>query len=264
MADSVLAKLGPTVGYVVRRVPLDAPWNWLARGWQDLCAMPIASLSYGAIFCLAGWLTLYVLAEMEAVSLIPVFAGGFMLVAPLLGAGLYEMSRLREKGRRVTLRAVFDGCAAAVGRLALFGVVLYFAYFIWVELSLLLFTLFLGGGEAPELGEFVQSLIFTNAGLGLLFAAVLVGGALAAFVFCVSSVAVPLLLAKDVDTVTAMATSLRAVSRNPGPMLLWAAIIAGHMVLALATAFVGLLVIFPLLGHATWHAYRDLVIVDGD
>lgn len=249
------------LGFKVRSVPLDAPWTWLAKGWRDLCAMPFASLGYGAVFCAVGWLTFAVLSQHDVSSLIVVLAGGFMLVAPLFGAGFYEMSRLREKGEPVTFRSVVDGCAGAVGRLAMFGIVLYFAFFLWVELSFLLFTVFLGT-EVPEASSFVHQLIFTNAGLGLLFAGVLTGAALAGLVFCLSSVAAPLLLVKDVDLVTAIATSVRAVHANRGPMLLWAAIIAGHMALGLATLFVGLLVIFPLLGHATWHAFRDLVDLD--
>ncbi len=264
-AESASLDIGAAAGqwgYTVRRVPLDAPWNWLAAGWRDLIAVPVASLSYGAFFCVAGWVTFYVLNRYELDSLIPVLAGGFMLVAPLFAAGFYEMSRRLEKGEAVTLRGVLRGCMAAVGRLGFFGIVAFFAYFVWVELSFLLFSLFLGGADVPETDQFVQNLIFTNAGLGLLFAALLTGGALAALVFCVSSVAVPLLLAKDVDAVTAMMTSVRAGSLNRGPMLLWATIIAGHMALGLATAFVGLVVIFPLLGHATWHAFRDLVSID--
>jgi len=264
-ADSASLKLSPAkgrLGFPVRRVPLDAPWDWLARGWRDLCALPVASLGYGAFFCVAGLITFYTLDGFEVSSLIPVLAGGFMLVAPLFAAGFYAMSRRLENGEPVTVRGIFDDCAVAVGRLATFGIALYFVYFIWVEFAFLLFTLFLDGTEVPEVGQFVQNLIFTKAGLAMLFAGTAIGGALAALVFCISSVAVPLLLAKDVDAVTAMATSARAVTLNPGPMLLWAAIIAGHMALALATAFVGLVVIFPLLGYATWHAFRDLVQVD--
>lgn len=262
--DVASLKVGPAgtrLGYAVRRVPLDAPWNWLARGWRDLCALPVASLAYGAFFCAAGWMTFYALDQSEASSLIAVLAGGFMLVAPLFAAGFYAMSRRLEKGEPVTFRGVFDDCAAAVGRLALFGIVLYFVYFVWVELAFLLLTLFLGGAEVPEASQFVQNLMFTRTGLALLLTSLTVGGVLAALVFCVSSVAVPLLLAKDVDAVTAMATSVRAVSLNPGPMMLWAAIIAANMAMGLATAFIGLVVIFPLLGYATWHAFRDLVDV---
>jgi uncharacterized membrane protein len=185
-----------------------------------------------------------------------------MLIAPLLAAGFYEMSRRLEQGQPVTFKAVWRACAAAAGRLGFFGIVLFFGYFAWVQLSFLLLSLFLDGSQVPEASQFLHDLMFTNAGLGLMFTSLILGGGLAGMVFTLSSVAAPLLLAKDVDTVLAMATSVRAVSRNPGPMLLWAAVIAGHMALGLATAFVGLVVIFPLLGHATWHAYRDLVKAD--
>ena len=104
--------------------------------------------------------------------------------------------------------------------------------------------------------------LFTNAGVGLLFTGTLTGAMLAAIVFSISSVAVPLLLVKDVDAVTAMVTSVRAVRLNTGTMLLWAALIAGFVVMGTWTLFVGLVVIFPLLGHATWHAFRALVEVD--
>lgn len=265
VADGASLKYQPParqLGYAVNRVPLDAPWNWLARGWRDLCAVPVMSLAYGALFCAAGWLAAYWLDRLELTSLTPVLAGGFMLITPLLAAGFYEMSRRLEKGEPVTVRAVAQACTAAIGRLSFFGIVLFFGYFAWVQLSFLLLGLFLDGSEVPEASQFIQSLIFTKAGLGLLFTSVILGGVLAAMVFTLASVAVPLLLAKDVDAVTAMATSARAVGKNPGPMLLWAAIIGGHMALGLATLFVGLVVIFPLLGHATWHAFRDLVEVD--
>jgi uncharacterized membrane protein len=243
----------------IRRVPLDAPWDWLARGWRDLCAVPLLSISYGALFCIAGWMAFYGLNEFELSSLIGVLAGGFVLVAPLLAAGFYEVSRRLEAGETVAVRAVARACAAASGRLALFGIVLFFAYFAWVELSFLMLALFLDGAEVPEASIFVHRLIFTNAGVALLVTSVVMGGMLAAMVFTLASIAAPLMLVKDVDAVSAMATSVRIVKENWGPMTLWAAIIAGYMALGLATMFVGLAVIFPLLGHATWHAYRDLI-----
>jgi uncharacterized membrane protein len=251
------------LGFPVRRVPLDAPWDWLARGWRDLCALPLASLSYGAAFAVAAWIVLLVLILLGATSLVPVLGAGFLLLAPLLAAGLYEMSRRLAKREPVTARAIFEACAPAIGRLGFFGVVLFFAFFIWVELAFLLLSLFLGEVAVPDPSQFMHTALFTNAGLALLFIGTLTGGLLAAMVFSISSVAVPLLLVKDVDAVTAMATSVRAASLNTGPMLLWAAIIAGYMAIGIATLFVGLVVIFPLLGHATWHAFRDLVDVDG-
>ena len=251
------------LGFPVRRVPLDAPWDWLSRGWRDLCTVPSVSLAYGAFFSVAAWIILFVLSFLEATSLIPALAAGFLLVAPLLAAGLYEMSRRLEKGERVTMREVFAACIPAGGRLGFFGVILFFAFFVWVELAFLLLTLFLGGAGVPAPSEFVHTLLFTHAGVGLLFTGTLTGAMLAAIVFSISSVAVPLLLVKNTDAVTAIATSVRAVRLNTGTMLLWAALIAGYVVLGTWTLFVGLVVIFPLLGHATWHAFRALVEVDG-
>lgn len=249
---------GPVV-FPVRRVPLDAPWDWLGRGWRDLCTVPAASLAYGALFFAAAWILVIALSWLGAISLVPVLAAGFLLVAPLLAAGLYEMSRRIETGEPIGVREIVGACAPAVGRLGFFGIALFFAFFIWVELAFLLISLFLGTVAVPDPSEFLQTLLFTNAGVALLFVGTFTGGLLAAVVFSISSVAVPLLLVKDVDAVAAMATSVRAASLNSGPMLLWAALIAGHMVLAFLTLFVGLVVIFPLLGHATWHAFRSLV-----
>jgi uncharacterized membrane protein len=250
------------LGLPVRRVPLDAPWNWLARGWRDLCTVPLVSLAYGAIFTSMAWVLVFGLSLIDAQSAIPVLAAGFVLVGPLLAAGLYETSRRLEKGEKITFLQAFDIGAAAYGRLAFFGVVLFFAFVLWILLAFLLLMLFLGGAAAPPPSDLVHTLLFTNAGLGLLVCGTLTGAVLAAIVFSVSTVAVPLLLVKDIDAVSAMVTSVRAVNLNIGPMLLWAALIAGFMAQGIVTLFVGLVVAFPLLGHATWHAFR--AVVDGD
>jgi len=258
--ETRLSTSGP-VGFAVRRVALDAPWDWLAAGWRDLRAVPVISCGYGMVFTAAGWLLVTTLNRLEVVSLIPIFAAGFVLIAPLLAAGLYEVSRLLEKGQPVTIGAVFSGVAPATGRLAFFGVALFLGFFAWIEVAFLLLSLFLGERAVPDPTQFAHILLFTNAGVALLFAGTICGGVLAAMVFTLSSIAAPLLLAKDIDTVTAMATSVRAVSINLAPMLLWAALIAGLMVIGLLTLFLGLVVVLPLLGYATWHAFRELVVI---
>ena len=250
------------MGFAVRRVPLDAPFEWLARGWRDLCTVPFVSLAYGALFTLIAWVFVFGLSLIDAESAVPVLAAGFVLVGPLLAAGLYETSRRLEEGEKIALRQVFSIGSAAYGRLAFFGVVLFFAFVVWILLAFLLLMLFLGGAAAPPPSELVHTLLFTNAGLGLLFSGTLIVAVLAAIVFSISTVAVPLLLVQDIDAVSAMVTSVRAVSLNIGPMLLWAALIAGFMVQGIVTLFIGLIVAFPLLGHATWHAFRALVGVD--
>lgn len=255
---------GEQLGFPVRRVPLDAPWDWFARGWRDLCKVPVASVAYGALFTVTAWLLYWGLGHMEAQSLILVFAGGFILMGPILAAGLYETSRRLEKGETITLNKLLEGIAPAIGRLAFFGIVLFIAFYVWVQLAFLLLMLFLGTAAVPPPSEFVPALLFTHAGLGLLFTGTLTGALLATVVFSISTVAVPLLLVKDIDAATAMVTSVKAVSLNTGPMLLWGALIAGFMALGLATLFVGLAVVFPLAGHATWHAFRALVDVRVD
>lgn len=263
-AKSTLDGLGASLPALpVRRVPLDAPWDWLAKGWRDLLRVPRVSLTYGAIFALAAWVLTFGLDLLDLESLILVLAGGFLLIGPLLGVGLYEASRRLEQGEEVGLGDALGAGLHAKGQLGFFGVVLMFAFLFWVQLAFLLLMLFLGGTSVLVPSAFLQTLLFTNEGLGLLTVGTLAGAILAAVVFSISAVSVPLLLVKDVPAVVAMMTSVRAVAANIGPMMLWAALIAGFMSLGLASLFVGLVVAFPLVGHATWHAFRALVVADG-
>ena len=159
----------------------------------------------------------------------------------------------------MTLGAVLEGARAAPGQLGFFGAILAFCYFVWLQLASLLFMLFFGGRPWPPASDFVPTLLFTPHGLGLLVTGTIVGGILAAVVFAISVISVPLLMTRRIDAVSAMAASVRAVLVNRQPMALWAALIAGFMALGIATLFVGLVVMFPLVGHATWHAFRDVV-----
>jgi uncharacterized membrane protein len=252
-------KTPAAIGFPVRRVALDAPWEWLARGWRDFCALPALSLAYGAFFTLIAWGMSFGLAGLEAEALIPVLASGFVLLGPLAAAGLYEIARCRETGDAVTLQRLFYLDPSAASRLAQFGVVLFCAFFIWVLLAFVLLTLFLNTAAVPPASDLLHTLLFTEAGLGLLISGTLVGAVIATTVFCVSTVAGPLLLVADIDVVSAIITSLRAARLNALPMMLWAGLIAGFMILGLITMFAGLVVVLPLLGFATWHAFRDLV-----
>jgi uncharacterized membrane protein len=243
----------------VRRVAFDAPWAWLAAGWRDLWTVPAISLAYGALFAtIAAGLALgLTVGGMEA--LILALGGGFLLIGPIAAVGLYETSRRLEAGERVTMGALLEGARAAPGQLGFFGAVLAFCHFIWLQLASLLFMLFFGGRPIPPVSDFVPTLLFTPHGLGLLVTGTIVGGAVAAVVFTISVVSVPLLMTRRIDAVSAMAASARTVAVNWQPMALWAALIAGFMALGIATLFVGLVVMFPLVGHATWHAFRDTV-----
>ena len=245
--------------YAIREVPFDAPYSWLGAGWSDMWRVPRVSLTYGAIFAVAGFLLAVGLTQVGLQSLILVLAGGFILVGPMIAAGLYETSRRLEKSEPVSLASTFRAGFFGGGQLVYMGLLLMLIYLAWVEIALLLFMLFLGTKPMLPLEAFVPNLLLTLPGLGLLIVGTGVGMALAATVFAVSAVAVPLLMVERVDVVTAALTSITACRKNPKAMALWAALIVGAMLFGFVTLFFGLVIMFPLIGHATWHAFRDLV-----
>jgi uncharacterized membrane protein len=245
--------------YAIRKVRFDAPYGWLSAGWHDLWCVPRVSLAYGAIFAVVGLLLTVGLTQVGLLSLILVLAAGFVLIGPMLAAGLYETSRRLENGEPVSLANTLRAGFFAGGQLGHMGLLLMLIYLAWVEIALLLFMLFMGPQPMPPLDVFVSNLLLTPRGLGLLIVGTAVGTALAATVFTISAVAVPLLMVERVDVVTAATISARACRKNPKAMALWAALIAGSMLLGFVTLFLGLVITFPLIGHATWHAYRDLL-----
>jgi uncharacterized membrane protein len=248
-------------GIEVQQVPFDAPWAWLAAGWRDLWSAPCISLLYGGAFAALSVALVLGLFAGGLASLTLALAGGFLLIGPAAAVGLYEVSRCLEVGQRPQLGQVLTRGLHAPGQLGFFGAILGFVYSVWVQLAFLVFMLFFGGQPLPPASEFMAALLLTGHGLGLLVTGTIVGGLLAALVFAISVISVPLLMTCRVDAVTAIAASLEAVVRNPKPMALWAGLIAGFMMLGLASLLVGLVIAFPLIGHATWHAFRDLVRV---
>lgn len=243
---------------VARRVPIDAPWSWLAAGWRDLWQSPQVGLAYGLAIGTGAGVLAVGLMRFEAASLFLALAGGFLLIGPLLAVGLYETSRRHASGQAVALREALGAWIGARGQLGFFGMLLFLPFLIWMQLAFLLLMLFLGSAGLPPPSAFMQTLLFTPSGLGLLVAGSLVGGMLAALVFSISALAVPMLLVRRIDAVTAARASAAAVLCNPKPMALWAALIAVMMAAGFATLLTGLVIAFPLIGHATWHAYADV------
>ena len=251
------ASAAPT--YAVREVPFDAPYGWLAAGWRDTWRVPQVSLPYGAFVAFAALLLVVALTQVGLQSLILVLAGGFILLGPMLAAGLYETSRRLANGEPVSLASTLRVDLYEGGQLAHMGLLLMLIYLAWVEFALLLFMLFQGPQPMPPLDTFLSNLLLTPRGLGLLIVGTVIGMALAAAVFAISAIAVPLLMVERVDVVTAALTSVGACRKNPMAMALWAALIVGAMLCGFVTLFFGLVIMFPLIGHATWHAFRDLV-----
>lgn len=246
--------------FVIKDITSDQVWSWLGAGWRDMAGSGGISPLYGLVFVAVGIGVTGGLWSLGLTAAIPAAAGAFALLGPLLAVGLYEISRRREAGEPLKLGSIVFVKTASPGQIAFIGFVLLFLLLVWANAARLIFALFFAGDYVP-LNEFSAYVLTHRDGLMLITVGTIVGGLIAFAVFSVSAVSLPLLMHRQADAVTAMILSVQAVRRNTGPMLLWAWIIAVTVAVGIATAFIGLAVAFPLLGHATWHAYRDLVDV---
>ena len=236
-------------------LPLSAPFDWLRRGADDLKASGFASLFYGMCFAAGGFLLF--LAFRHAVQLVTAVTAGFMLLGPFLALGLYELSRRRETGEALSLPATLTVWKRNFGCFGIYSLILIVVYLVWARASLVIFALFYQGGM-PTLGSFMtQILKFDN--IEFLLAYLAVGGFFAMLVFAVSVVSIPMMLERNKDTITAMLASFLALVRNLPMILIWGALIALLTALGIALGFLGLIITMPLVGHATWHAYRALI-----
>ncbi len=239
----------------IRHIDTARPLQWLRMGWEDLRDNVVASLAYGVFFGALGYLILMFAAPRP--YLITAAISGFLLIGPIVAAGLYEISRQHTAGRRATLRSSLRGVFDNRDSLFTIGVVLVMVMIAWERLSAILFALLIPG-DLPSV-DVLREVFLSTSHMSFVATYMIVGGAIACVVFALTAVAVPMLMDRDTDTVTAMMTSLRAVVANLPAMLLWAALIVALMAVGFATMMIGMVVLLPLLGHATWHAYRDLV-----
>ncbi len=240
----------------LRRVADDRPWLWLQQGWRDLSRIPLVSLTYGAGIVAAGYLLTYLFWQAEAAYLVLPLAGGFLLIAPLVAVGLYDASRRLEAGLPVSLLTSLFAWHRPM-QIAFFGIVLLLLHFAWMRVAFLWFVLYFHGGTPPL--DALPLFLLRPENLPFLVIGTLLGGIFALLAFAVSVISLPLLLDRDSDVVSAILLSLRAVRLNPKAMALWAGLIAFFTLVGLATGFIGLGLLFPLVAHASWHAYRDLV-----
>jgi uncharacterized membrane protein len=242
-------------GFRIRSVPLTQPIRWLALGWADLMRCPVPGLLHGLAAALFGT-ALIALARHQFWLLAGAFSG-FLIVAPLLATGLYELSRGMARGRRVGLADALAVWRPKDSRLPRFGLLLGLAGTGWVLTSAALITAFAPLPVHSPL-DFLRVVVLQ--GTGHLFEAwLLLGSILAAPVFASSVVAIPMLLDRPHGVLTAVATSVGATLLNPLPMALWASLLLVMSLIGMATLMVGLIVVVPWLAHASWHAYTDLV-----
>lgn len=235
-----------------------APYAWLSRGWKDLKAGINLSLAYGIMVFLVSSAIVFGLVSLGLdYILFPAFAG-FMVVGPMIAIGLYEKSRRLEAGERVTLGRMIFVRPESNGQVLFIGVLLCLLMLVWMRAAVIIYALFFGVTPFPGLNHVAEMLFTTPTGWGMLVVGTAVGGLFAAFSFAISVVSVPMLLDRRVDALTAMGRSLALVWHNLPVMLTWGAIVLALFLASLATGLLGLIVVFPLVGHGTWHAYRAL------
>jgi uncharacterized membrane protein len=241
-----------------RRYAATVPFQWLAAGWRDLLTKPAPSLIYGfVVFAVSAIIVVGLFAFDLDYILFPAFAG-FMVVGPVLAIGLYEKSRRLAAGALVTLGSMLRPHAVSMGQILLIGALLCLLMLLWMRAAVILFALFFGLLPFPGLAQIAHVLFTTPTGWALLIVGTSVGALFAAFSFAVSAFSIPMLLEKRMDALTAMGTSMALVSNNLPVMLTWGAIVLALFLLSVATGLLGLIVVFPLLGHGTWHAYRAI------
>jgi uncharacterized membrane protein len=242
----------------VQTVAVDRPWAWLAAGWRDFMAAPHVSLACGAVVVVVSVLLTLGLWWVEMPYLVLPMLAGFMLVGPMMAIGLYEASRRIAVGERPTLGVLFTAWRRNPEQFAYMGLILALILLAWIRIATLIYAIFFSSMN-PSFDRLIETLLFSSVSIPFLLVGSIVGLVLATIVFAISAVSIPMLLDREVSLLTALATSVTAVRANVPAMALWAALICLFTVFGLATFYVGLLVTMPLIGHATWHAYKDLV-----
>ena len=238
-----------------RGLPVLTGFHWLALGWRDFWRGPATSLAYGVGVYVLSVAFVWTLFEFGRDYILFPALAGFLIVAPLLAIGLYEKSRALNEDRRIGLASMLRTRPRAGPQVFFAGLMLCVLMLLWTRAAVLVWALFFGVTAFPGLDNIIGVLIGSAYGWTMVAVGTLIGGLFAAFAFSISVFAVPMMLDRRVDALTAMGTSMKLVWNNLPVMIGWGAIVSVLFVLCVATGLLGMIVIFPLLGHATWHAY---------
>ncbi len=231
-----------------RQLPLNAAFGWIKLGWRDLRAAPRQSLTFGVImFVLSVGITAMTWSWGE-LGLYLGLITGFVFMGPWLALTLYSISMQVERGRNVSVRQSLIDAKRQIGNAMVFAVILTVVFLVWARAATIIHVFF------PETGKPALKDMLWFLGIGSS-----VGALFCAIVFAVSAFSLPMLMCRKVDTVTAVVTSVNAVLRNKPAMVVWAGVIVGCVLLGMLTGYLGFIVLLPLLGHATWHAYRQTI-----
>jgi uncharacterized membrane protein len=241
-----------------RHLPVLEGLRWLAAGWRDFWIRPAASLVYGVGVFVLSIAFIWTLVEFGRDYILFPSLAGFLIIAPFLAIGLYEKSRAIGEGREIGLATMHRVRPSAGAQIFFTGLLLCLLTLLWNRAAVLLWALFFGVTAFPGLDNVIWTLLGTPYGWAMLIIGTAIGGLFASFAFAISVFSVPMLLDRPVDALTAMATSMKLVWNNLPTMIAWGAMVLVLFGLCVATGLIGMIVIFPLLGHATWHAYKAL------
>jgi len=257
------AETGPAADPVVRRIgPADLK-DALKQGYDDFTAMPSHAVFLCIVYPVIGILLAGLTLGYALVPLLFPLAAGFALIGPFAAIGLYELSRRREAGGEVTATDAFEVMRSpSIGAILALGILLTILFLVWVATAHAIYVTFFGYAAPASIGQFAHDLFAASAGWKLIIVGNAVGFLFAVAALLISAVSFPLLLDREVGAAVAMLTSFRAVAKNPWTMALWGLIVAGLLALGTIPMFLGLPVVLPVLGHATWHLYRKVVEAD--
>lgn len=254
-ADPPAADASRSAFPVLRSIGLGAPLRWLALGARDFRRRPLPCLFYGACFATMGWLLAVLLRPSPGTMM--ALTAGFLLVGPVMAMGVYEVARGLELGRKVGLFETTLVWRRNLMNLAILGIGLEIVMALWARSSMMVIAIHFPR-KMPSVAVLIDEIV-RGQELAFLATWMGVGAAFATLVFAFTAIAIPMMLDRGTDAITAMLASCAAFGRNPLPMLLWAALIVVLTVIGFATLFVGLVLTVPWIGLATWHAYRELV-----
>jgi len=271
MATSYQGNVSPQVqptqdavaGYSIRTISLSDLREALRLGWEDFMAIPSHAIILCVIYPVLGLVLARAVFGYAVIPLLFPLAAGFALVGPFAALGLYELSSRRERGEEASAWDAFEVLRSpSFGAMLGLGTLLLALFVTWVATAQAIYTAVFGYGGATGFTDFVQRVFTTPAGWWLIIVGCGVGFLFALLALCISVVSFPLMLDRHAGALEAMVTSLRVAGQNPVPIAAWGLIVAALLVAGSLPFFLGLAVVIPLLGHATWHLYRKAIAID--
>lgn len=257
----VLSGPGNTIPHPgIRRIETADLRDALRLGYADFAAFPSFAIFLCVIYPVVGFAIGGLMFGTNLLPLVYPFAAGFALLGPIAALALYEMSRQREAGQEPDVSHAFDVVKSpSMPAILAVSAVLIGLFVVWIAVAHMMYTAIMGSAWSDDPMVFLRNILTTREGWTLIFFGNMVGAVFAVIAFAISAISFPLLLDRDVGALAAIETSIRAVAANSGTMTLWGIIVAALLLAGSIPFFLGLAIVMPLLGHATWHLYRKVV-----